>query len=362
MRHGDTALIRGTALQGYPELVAELGTDPDTLLAAAAIPRAAVGDHDALLSFRAVVQAIESAAQTTGTVDFGRRLALRQDIEILGPLAAAARTAPTTGEAFRALHRYLAVYSPAITASLDQPAGQSLVRFEYRIVIDRLPPHRQVIELALGVALRMTRLIAGQTYTPVSVHLPHDPMSPLREYRQYFGCPVYFAEPFSGFLVRPEDLTRPLASDAAVRTVVETYLDTLTPPPDGTTAGPVRTLIRKLLPTGTLDRDLIATHLAIHPRTLQRRLTEEGTTYAALVDDIRRDEAEHYLRDTNIPLSQLATLLGYSEQSALTHACHRWFGTTATHHRHTLRVNIATPTKPDNQSTSTGMSDHSELD
>lgn len=338
MTHGDTALIRGTALQGYPELVAELGADPGSLLAAVAIPHAAVGDHESWLSFRAVVAAIEAAAEATGTVDFGRRLALRQGIEILGPLAAAARTAPTTGEAFRALHRYLPVYSPAIAASLDQPAGQELVRFEYHILIDRLPPHRQVIELALGVALRMTRLIAGQNYTPVSVHLPHDPLSPELDYRQYFGCPVHFAEPFSGFLLRLEDLTRPLASDAAVRTVVETYLDSLTPPPDGTTIGPVRTLIRKLLPTGTVDRDLIAAHLCLHPRTLQRRLTAEGTTFAALVDEIRRDQAEHYLRDTDIPLGQLATLLGYSEQSVFTRACHRWFGTTATTQRNTLRT------------------------
>ncbi|GAB4586921.1 AraC family transcriptional regulator [Nocardia sp. IFM 10818] len=338
MTHEDTALIRGTALQGYPELVAELGADPGALLEAVAIPRAAVGDHESLLSFRAVVTAIEAAAAATGTLDFGRRLALQQGIEILGPLAAAARTAPTTGEAFRALHRYLPVYSPAIAASLEQPDGQALVRFEYRILLDHLPPHRQVIELALGVALRMTRLIAGQAYSPVSVHLPHDPVAPEPDYLRYFGCPVHFAQPFSGFLLRPEDLARPLASDAAVRAVVEAYLDTLTPPADGTTTGPVRVLIRKLLPTGTVDRDLIAAHLCLHPRTLQRRLTVEGTTFTALVDEIRRDEAEHYLRDTDIPLGQLATLLGYSEQSVFTRACHRWFGTSAATHRSTLRT------------------------
>ncbi len=346
MTLGDMPVIRGTALQGYPELVAELGADPIALLAAAGIPEEAVGDCEEFLSFRAVVHAVESAATITKTADFGRQLALRQGLEILGPLAAAARTAATTGDAFAALHRYLAIYSPAIAASLEQPAGQGLARFEYRILTDDLPAQRQVVELSIGVALRMTRLILGQTYAPVSVHLPHDPLGPVDEYRLYFGCPVYFAQPFSGFLVRPGDMARPLASDAAVRAVVKTYLDSLSPAPSGTIGGSVRTLIQQLLHTGAADRELIATQLSIHPRTLQRRLAAEGTTFAALVDKVRRAEAERYLRDTDISLGQLSAFLGYSEQSAFTRACHRWFGTTGAVHRHSARTSTHKTSNP----------------
>ena len=88
----------------------------------------------------------------------------------------------------------------------------------------------------------------------------------------------------------------------------------------------VAALIRRMLPTGGLDLDLVADHLAHHRRTRQRQLAAQGTTFGALVDQVRREEAERYLRDTDMPLAQLAGILGLSEHSALTRACRRWFG------------------------------------
>ena len=330
--------IRGSALQGYVELVAELGADPEALLRSAGVPHTAAGDHDVFIAYRSAITALEYAASATGAADFGRRLALRHGLEILGPLAAAAHTASTTAEAFHAIGRHLAVYSPAIAADLRVVDGEPLARFEFRIVLDRLPPHRQMIEMALGTALRMSRMGAGPAFTPVSVHLPHAALVPAAEYAAYFGCPVKFEEPFSGFLLRREDMTKPLPSDATVREVVEAYLRSITPLPDGTAAGPVRALVRRLLPTGGLTLDLVAAHLAVHPRTLERHLAAEGSTFAELVDAARRDEAERCLRDTDIPLGQVAAQLGFSEQSVLSRACRRWYGESPSRYRRKLRA------------------------
>lgn len=333
----DMTFVRGSALQGYVELVAELGGDPDALLRTAGVPRAAVGDHDAFIAYRGVIEALEYAASSTGAADFGRRLALRHGLEILGPLAAAAHTGSTMAEAFHAIRRHLAVYSPAIAADLWIVDGEPLARFEFRIVLDRLPPHRQMTEMALGSVLRMARMVAGPAFTPVSVHLPHAALVPTSDYVAYFGCLVKFEEPYSGFLVRREDMAKPLPSDAAVREVVEAYLRSITPLPDGTVTGPVRALVRRLLPTGGLTLDLVAAHLAVHPRTLERHLAAESTAFADLVDAARRDEAERCLRDTDMPLGQLAAQLGFSEQSVLTRACRRWYGESPSAYRRKLR-------------------------
>ena len=89
--------------------------------------------------------------------------------------------------------------------------------------------------------------------------------------------------------------------------------------------------------TGTLTINLVARQLGMHARTLQRRLAKQSTTYEALVDGTRRELATRLLRDTDMPMSQLAGVLGYSEQSVLVWASRRWFGAPPTAQRHLLR-------------------------
>ena len=68
------SVVRGTALANYPALVAELGGEPAALLRAAAVRNQDAGNYDAFIPYRAAIQAIESAARTTDTPDFGRQL------------------------------------------------------------------------------------------------------------------------------------------------------------------------------------------------------------------------------------------------------------------------------------------------
>jgi AraC-like DNA-binding protein len=326
----DDMLIRGTALQGFDDLVAELGSDPGVLLRAGQVPPDAVGDHDTFLDYRAVVALLESAALETGADDFGLRLAQRQGLEILGPLGVAARTAATVGAALAAIEEYLTVYSPAIAVSVVAPGDEDLADFRWSLVVSRPPPHRQAAELGLGVSVRVFQLLAGPDFRPVSVSLRHAAPASDSGHEHYFGCPVRFGEPAYGFRFRRAVLDRHLSSDGAVHAVARGYLDSIAVPGGDDTSTPVVRLIRRMLPTGSLDLGMVADQLALHPRTLQRQLAARGTSFATLVDEVRRDEAERYLRETAMPLGHLAGVLGFSEQSALTRACRRWFGSSPT--------------------------------
>lgn len=335
------SLIRGTALVGYPELVTSLGGDPAALLRAARIPTAAVGNHEAYIGYRNVVTAVESAAAATEALDFGRQLAQRQGIEILGPVGVAARTAHTVGDGLRSISQYLSVYSPAIAVAVLAGDDPVLARVEFRIVLDDLPDHRQTTELALGVSLRILQLLAGGRFQCRAVHLPHAPITPKPDYVAYFGCEARFDEPFAGFTLAAAELLRPLASDASVHATVRAYLDSIAARGALDVVESAQDLIRHLLPTGTLTINLVANQLGMHARTLQRRLAKESTTYEALVDGSRRELATRLLRDTDMPMSQLAGVLGYSEQSVLVWASHRWFGAPPTTQRHVLRGAVA---------------------
>lgn len=91
-------------------------------------------------------------------------------------------------------------------------------------------------------------------------------------------------------------------------------------------ASSIRELIRQLLPTGAATVPVIADQFRLHPKALRRRLAAEGTNFNAVVDDVRREVTERYLRDSDMTLTHLARQLGYAEQSVLSRSCQRWFG------------------------------------
>jgi AraC-like DNA-binding protein len=332
----DMSVVRGTSLSGYPQLVAELGSDPAELLHAAGIRTEDVGAHEVFVPYRSLILAVETAATATATPDFGRRLALRQGIEILGPLGVAARTAATVGDAFTIVETFLAAYSPAISARIIPGADSPESFYAFEILIERPPPHTQTTELSLGVSLRVLRFLFGSPYTPLSVHLPHEPLTPTRDYLAYFGCRPRFGQPLAGFTFRTADLARPLHQDDLAHQAMVQYLTGITAQQPGM-AQSVRNMVRQLLPTGTASLELIAAQLGLHPKALHRRLAAEDTTFHALVDSVRREAAERYLRDTDISLSHLTRELGYAEQSVLSRSCRRWFGCGPSSYRNAVR-------------------------
>lgn len=213
----------------------------------------------------------------------------------------------------------MATYSTELLARVDPQPEERLACFEWRLRTLDAVPHQQSAELALGVALRIFRVLAGDTFTPDVVLLRHPPVGDPAGYAGHFGCPVRFETDHHGFLFRRDVLHRPLSDDVAVHQLALRYLaDQAIPVVDDRT--PAAEVIRRMLPTGALSLEQVAAQLAVHPRSLQRQLAVQETTYQQLVDDTRRDEAARLLRDTDLPLAQIAHLLGYTEQSVFSAA------------------------------------------
>ena len=329
----DMHLIRGSSLVGFSGLAAAHGGDPIALLELVNIDPADVGQRDRYIPLRNAITAVESAAAVLGVDDFGRRLAMRQSIDILGPVGVAARTAATVAEAFTILDTYMSAYSPGITAHINSHTDDTLCRFEFDFLLHPTPPQAQAVELALGVTLRVLHLFLGTTYRPVSVHLPHPALGTKADYRRYFGCPPHFNEPIAGFTLRAADLQRPLNHDPLAHQLALHYLSSTRNEHARGFADTVRSVIRQLLPTGELTAELVARQFGFLPKTLQRRLVAEGITFGTMVDQTRRELANRLLLDTDLPLVQLCRQLGYAEQSVLTRVCKRWFGMTPTDYR-----------------------------
>ncbi len=323
-----TAMVRAAGLMGYPALMRSLGVDPLPLLRRYHIAAAQLQDEDALVSLRDGIELLEASAAAARCDDLGLRMAQVQGINTLGALAVAMQHSPTVADALQCASRHLYVHSAGMVFSVlphsTLVAGAAELRFE--LVLPHPPVLRQVTDQSIGTLHRILQFLARDQYVLKAVSLPHRPLAPLTTYRAFFGAPVRVDQPYAGLHVDAQTLAvRLQAVNEPLRRMAMDYLAQQFGEPGQTLATRVRIAIRRTLGSNLARRPAIAELLNMHPRTLQRRLELEGTTFEALREEVCKQAALRYLRETQVPLSQVAGLLGLSEQSALTRSCRRWF-------------------------------------
>lgn len=312
-------------------MVVELGGDPVAIARRTDVPEAALDADDVLVEDIALARMLEIAAAELACSDLGLRIAARQDVSLLGPLALAIQNAPSIGDALEATSRYLFVHAPGMRIWLqpDPDGVRGVEALRYDVTPAGIDPPRQGTDVSLGSLHRAIVSLVGGSYGLRTVDLPHQPLAPRSVYEDFFGVPVRFGRP-AALLRLPSSLRDlPLAvRDESVRQMALDFLARQSPAGDVLLTSRTQGALQQLLGTGAPGIDDVARLLDVHPRTLQRRLADEGTTFAAVLDDVRQSVARRYLVTTDLPLSQVAGLLGFSEQAVLSRACRRWWGQT----------------------------------
>jgi AraC-like DNA-binding protein len=337
-----TAMVRAAGVKGYPELMRALGTDPRPLLEKHGLPADCGENDEALLPAERVVALLEESAAATGRADFGLRLAACQDIRVLGPLAAAMQHSATVGEALATLARYLFVQSPALVFAIVEDRATDEVELRVDVVLPRQPRRRQVLDLCLGDLHRILEFLARGQHRLRAVALPHSPAASLRVYEKFFGAPVLVDQEHGGLRVDRGTLRAGLgAVNPSLREIALDYMNRHYADPTQSTETRVRRALGATLSTTNGGKSAIASLLFVHPRTLQRKLAAEGVRFEDLRDEVRRASTLRFLRESEIPLAQIASLVGLADQSVLTRCCVRWFGETPSRIRRAAPATIA---------------------
>jgi AraC-like DNA-binding protein len=323
-------MIRAASLRGFVALVEELGGDPGALLLRFGIDAGVLRDDDGLIPITAHDLMLDAAAQELGCPDLGLRLAAAQDVSILGPLAAAIEASSTVGQALDCASRFLFVHSPALRVGVeDDPLGRrGVVALAYRKDLQESTYSPQGTELGLGVFHRVAVSMIGGVRGLRSVLIPHQPLSPVQRYLDHFGADVRFGGRVAALCVQRHVLEESFSgADEAVRAVALEHLARHYRDPRLDFPAQARLGIAEALRTSQPTILGIARLFSLHPRTLQRRLAAEGTSFAELLDEVRREATHRYLTATDLPVGQIALMVGFGEQSTLAHATRRWYGT-----------------------------------
>jgi AraC-like DNA-binding protein len=333
------SLVRSAGLQKFRETVRQLGGDPVRYARQAGLPVEALDTGDLLIQDTALAAVLEIAAVALRCPDLGLRVASVQELSLLGPLAVAMQNSPSVGDALECTSRYMFVHARDLHVSLiDDPEGIPGIkglRYAFGAGVRPLP---QATDMTMLFVHRTVTFLAGGGYGLRSVDLPHQPTAPRERYAEAFGATVRFGRPEALLRLPASLLGRPLEGvDATLRSLALAFLSQQAPGPDTAVAARVRAVLAQALGTGSTDLVDVARVLATHPRTLQRELADEGQSYAAILDGVRRSRARGYLTTTDMPLAQVSRLLGFAEQAVLSRCARRWWGMSPSAMRRTGR-------------------------
>ena len=324
------AMVRVDALAHFSEVVLSLGGKPTTLLERAGIAPETLLKTSAVVPYRGLIYLLELAAAHLDCPSFGLQLAARQGgMAVLGPLEVAMRNSRTVGEAYEYCSAHLQTYSPAVQIRIDpdRESGRHFIRHE--LLLNRVPHQQQSVEHAVALMHHAIQTLSGGKVHSREVWFMHEPLSPITAYSQYFGTRVCFGKPLHGIFLNPNDLTVPLCdrSDQLYDLAIS-YIDSQYPSVSNVVSSQVRAATTHHLALGKCTHVGVASALGMHPRTMQRRLRDEGQSFEDIKDEVRRDLALRYLGNRTISLTKVAAMLGYSEPSVLTRSCYRWFSDT----------------------------------
>lgn len=315
------------SLRCFPELVRQLGGEPSAILRRAAIDPMLVDKPGSVIEYRALLNLMQGAAADLDCPDFGLRLAaLQGGNRSIGPIGVVMKNSKTLGQAIGYCARNIHAYSIATRVRFepDRPNHKLLVRLE--ILLERMPDKRQAVEHALMLASLNIRELTGGGARVRKVLLTHEPLSALRVYRQHFNCEVAFGEKADGLILTEDDLLCPVVDpDSRVYEMATTFIEHRFPHIEVSIQTRVRSLIEQYIGSKDCTNERIAAEFCLHPRTLQRRLRAEGTSFEDLKDEIRRELALRYIQNGDMPLKRVAEKLGYAETSVLSRSCFRWF-------------------------------------
>ncbi|RJF98209.1 AraC family transcriptional regulator [Noviherbaspirillum saxi] len=313
-------LIRSASLNNYVDVGRALGIDPFAQLKAARIAATCLNNPDIKISLAAVGRLLENSAYAAGVEDFGLRMAENRYLSNLGPIALAAREEPTIRKALEAMQRYLPLHNDGMSMLIEEMDGVIVLRAEYMAA--GWAPMRQSIELTTGVLFRYLRGFLGNAWTPRMVCFRHAAPKDMTTHRRLFGRRLAFSREFDGIVCEAADLEAPMPnSDPVTARYVHQYLQTLNAQQSATMQDKVRQLIWVLLPSGRCSAEQVARHLDVDRRTIHRQLTQQGETFSALLEQVRRELVARYIADRNRPLNEVAGLLGFSAPSVFS----RWF-------------------------------------
>jgi AraC-like DNA-binding protein len=317
-------LTRAGGLQPLVHFLRTMGAPLGALLAKSRIPRELIEEADTLIPLHLVHRFIGMAASTQGVDDLGVVLAARTsafDLHLIGPRL---KRAITVYDYIQCGSRSIGSVCSGERFWLTLEGGE--VRFHHYVPGFRGRGREHEDLFCVAVTVRMLRQFAGEDWSPREMSLMTAERSMLGDGSLFGNAEIRLGSAHSSFTMPVELLLRPIPEHLREQALPDTGTGSEGVEMPGDFLRSVEALIASLLTAGCLDMDLVAESSSLSRRTLQRRLQRLGLSYSEIVQRARLRLARDWLRQTRMPVSEIAATLGYSDPANFTRAFRRVCG------------------------------------
>ena len=327
----DDRIHRPDKIAVLADALAAAGVPREAVLQGSGLAVPALGDTATRVSVRQLLTVYRSAQLLSPDPGLALRTGARIRITHFGLYGYALLASPTPRQAIDFAIRYRALASPLIGLSFGLDGGEAVWSFDDMLGLDTGSDlFRFVFELQLGTQLSLHRDLLGAALTPLRVRASYPAPAHAALYEALLGCPAVFGQGINELRFDAAWLDHPLAfANPITAAVVQQTCDQLLAEMESAAgiAGRVAAVLLQV-PGRFPDIERVSAALAVHPRTLRRRLQAEGTSYQQVLDGVRHQLALDYLRGTRMSTEDIASSLGFSDGANFRHAFKRWTGRT----------------------------------
>lgn len=316
--------VRVGPIAALPSVLSELGVSPQRIFTQAHVSLRAFRNPESRVSLRSVGRLLDKAAKTTDCAHLGLLVGARFQLEGLGPIGDLMHNSATVGDALRNLVLHLHLHDRGAAAVLMK-LGDAAAIMGYSVCRDDTAGLRQIYDTTNAIVFRLLKELCGPSFTPAGAHFAYPTPSDADVYRNHFGCATTFNASLSGirfsarWLSKPIGRAKPAAYHDLSRAVVREDAQADLP-----FDRRVELVAHQMLLGGTATTTAVAAILNVSERTLRRRLRAEGQGFQTLLNRRRYALARQLLRNTSLPVGDIATALQYKDANAFSRAFRGW--------------------------------------
>jgi AraC-like DNA-binding protein len=299
------------------------------LLRSAGLSAIQINNKDVRIGVASQIRFLELAAKALNDPVLGIRLMHDADLRRVGLLYYVAASSETLGDALERAQRYSSIVNAGVVLKCFE-ARNFTIALRYAGVARH--SDRQQMECLVTTLIRFCRDSTNRRLNPIAVHFIYRRLPQSSEIEKFFGCRIEFAANTDRIIFEKKaNQLRLVAADPYLNEILLHYCEQALAyrrSGESPLQITIENAITPLLPHGKAQLGAVAQKLGVSSPPLARRLAVEGLSVGEILSQLRSDLATYYLRDSNLPIYEIAWLVGYQGVSAFSHGYKRWTGMT----------------------------------